>query len=166
MKKILAVILLVLSCNCVIFAENVLSRGTFIQARIVDAIKSNQQNISTTIIVDNDVNIDGKVLIKRGTPIVAQIERKKARGCGRPGTLNVKFLTTEAVDGQTIILSGGTMSIEGDAKKGLAIGLGVGLGWFFWPGLGCLAIRGGQAEIPADTLINNIMVGNNYKINL
>ena len=45
-----------------------------------------------------------------------------------------------------------------------AIGLGVGLGWFAWPLLSLLAIKGGQGVIEKGTLIQNVMVANDYQI--
>lgn len=58
----------------------------------------------------------------------------------------------------------GSTSDEGKNKKGLAIGLGVGLGWFVWPLLSLLAIKGGQGSIEKGTLIPNVMVANDYQI--
>ena len=58
----------------------------------------------------------------------------------------------------------GSTSAEGKNKKGLAIGLGVGLGLFAWPLLSLLAIKGGQGVIEKGTLIQNVMVANDYQI--
>ena len=72
-------------------------------------------------------------------------------------------MSTTATDGQMVALTGST-SAEGKNKKGLAIGLGVGLGWFAWPLLSLLAIKGGQGVIEKGTLIQNVMVANDYQI--
>ena len=163
MKKNIFIFALMLFMGMTVFAGVPLQRGTFMQIRIVDAINSKQ--VSTPVaIVENDVMSEGKVLIKAGTPVALQVDRRKAKGCGRPGELTVTFLNTQAVDGQLVPLMGGTMNVEGRPKKGLAIGLGVGIGWFVWPGLACLAIKGEQAEIPSGTIVTNVMVGNNLVI--
>lgn len=113
-----------------------------------------------------DVKADGKVLIKAGTPVQLQVERTKRRGVGRPGSLTVKPLTTTSVDGQTIVLSGGTLNVEGKKRTGKAVGLGVGLGVGLLcpPLLACLAIKGDHAVIESSTIMNNVFVANEYTI--
>ena len=53
---------------------------------------------------------------------------------------------------------------EGVNRKGMAIGLGVGLGVFCWPCLACLAIKGRNAEIPIGTIVQNMMTNNEVTI--
>ena len=69
-----------------------------------------------------------------------------------------------SVDGQTILLNGSS-SETGKNKKGLAIGLGVGLTFTFLPiiGLAFLSIKGESATIEAGT-ISNVFVMNDYNI--
>ena len=117
-------------------------------------------------IVENDVKDKAvNTLIKRGTPVQLQIEKKKAKGCGKAGYVNIKCISTTSVDGQNISLEG-SMDSEGDNKKGLAIGLGVGLGLTFLPfvGFGFLAIKGEQAKIQANTIMPNVFIMNDYEI--
>ena len=152
--------------NLNLFAATPLQRGTSLSVRITSQISSKKKASAPTAIVENDVREkNGIVVIKRGTPVQLQIEKKKARGCGRAGYVNVKCVSTTAVDGQNITLEG-NIDAEGDNKKGLAIGLGVGLGLTVLPtvGFAFLAIKGGQAEIPSNTLISNVFVMNDYMI--
>lgn len=121
---------------------------------------------SPSAIVESDVKSkDGRVLIKRGTPVQLQIDRQKARGVGKPGSVTVKCVSTNAVDGQSILLEG-SVSGEGNDKKGLSIGLGVGLGLTFLPGVGFafLAIKGEQAVIENNTIIPTVFVMNDYSV--
>lgn len=121
---------------------------------------------SPSAIVENDVKSkDGRVLIKRGTPVQLQIDRQKARGVGKPGSVTVKCVSTNAVDGQSILLEG-SVSGEGNDKKGLSIGLGVGLGLTFLPGVGFafLSIKGEQAVIENNTIIPTVFVMNDYSV--
>lgn len=64
------------------------------------------------------------------------------------------------------MLSGGELQKEGDNKKGLAIGLGVGLDYTFLPGVGLafLAIKGGEAKIESNTLLPAVFVASDYEI--
>ena len=55
---------------------------------------------------------------------------------------------------------GGSISRDGKNKKGLAIGLGVGLGVFAWPFLACLAVN----VIPEGTLTTNVLTANEVTI--
>lgn len=166
-------IILFLSCallNANIFASTPLPRGKYVQVRTTTEISSKTNTQNALVIVDADVKSDnGKVLIKAGTPVEVQIDRKKAKGCGRAGTLTLSCLSTTAIDGQRIILNSSPFTIEGDNKKGLAIGLGVGTAVTFLPGIGLafLAIKGGEATLPARTMLNTktyIIVGDDYNI--
>lgn len=155
--------------NVNIFAGTPLPRGKNVLVRITSEISSKYSNTQNTLaVVDNDVkDSNGTVLIKAGTPVELQVNAQKARGCGRAGTLSVSCISTTAVDGQRIILNASSLNAEGKNKKGLAIGLGVGTGaTIILPiiGFAFLAIKGGNATIPANTLLNNVITGADYNI--
>ncbi len=165
LKKSLAIILASLIFNLSVFAATPLERGTTVSVRLTSSANSKQKT-NPTAIIENDVkNREGVVLIKRGTPVTLQIERKKAKGCGKGGYLHVKCVSTTAVDGQHITLEG-AVEQEGDKKVGLALGLGIGLGLTFLPfvGFAFLAIKGEQAKVDANTLITPVYVMNDYAI--
>mgnify|MGYP000342804068 CR=1 FL=1 len=160
MQKLLIIATALATLNLSVFAATPLRRGTTVNIRTSENIElKNGKN--ATGYVDMDVkNSDGIVVIRRGTPVVLEVKGAKARGCGRVEALCV---STTATDGQMVALTGST-SAEGKNKKGLAIGLGVGLGLFAWPLLSLLAIKGGQGVIEKGTLIQNVMVANDYQI--
>lgn len=164
-KKYVIVALSALMTNLTVFASTPLERGTTLSVRIISQVTSKNEG-SPSAIVENDVKSkDGMVLIKRGTPVQLQIDRQKARGVGKPGSVTVKCVSTNAVDGQSILLEG-SVSGEGNDKKGLSIGLGVGLGLTFLPGVGFafLAIKGEQAVIENNTIIPTVFVMNDYSV--
>ena len=166
MKKTTSLVMALLMLNLSVFAGTPLNRGTSLSVRITSSISSKSDGISPSAIVENDVkDKEGNTLIKRGTPVQLQIEKKKAKGCGKAGYINIKCISTTAIDGQNISLEGNIDS-EGDNKKGLAIGLGVGLGLTFLPfvGLGFLGIKGEQAKIQPNTIIPNVFIMNDYEI--
>lgn len=151
--------------NLSVFASKPLDRGTTLSVRITSQITSKSKGTPTAI-VENDVkNRQGDLLIKRGTPVLLQVDREKAKGCGKGGYLNIRCISTTAVDGQTVTLDG-SLNDEGSDKKGLAIGLGVGLGLTFLPfvGFAFLALKGEQAKIEANTIVPNVYVTNDYNI--
>ncbi len=153
--------------NMSIFASSPLTRGKSVLVRItttIDSKKGDAQNYNA--VVDADViSNEGKILIKSGTPVELQIDAQKAKGCGRAGSISASCISTTSVDGQRISLNG-TIGAEGANKKGAAIGTGVGLGLTFLPfiGFAFLAIKGGNAQIKANTVINNVFVANDYEI--
>lgn len=116
------------------------------------------------MVVANDVKVDDKIIVSAGTPVQTQVTATKRRSCGIAGVLNVAFISTRATDGTLITLIGGSISREGRNKRGLAIGLGVGLGVLAWPLLSCLVIRGGEAVIPEGTLTTNVLTANEVTI--
>lgn len=164
-EKYVIVALSALMTNLTVFASTPLERGTTLSVRITSQVTSKNEG-SPSAIVENDVKSkDGRVLIKRGTPVQLQIDRQKARGVGKPGSVTVKCVSTNAVDGQSILLEGSVIG-EGNDKKGLSIGLGVGLGLTFLPGVGFafLAIKGEQAVIENNTIIPTVFVMNDYSV--
>ena len=166
MRKLLTSLLALATLNLSVFAATPLTRGTMLTVRTAQDIRLKTAS-SATAYVDIDVKgADGKVLVKRGTPVVLDIKGEKARGMGCGGSMSVTCLSTTAVDGQTIALMGG-QSAEGGSKRGLALGLGVGLGLTFLPfvGFAFFAIKGENAVLPQGTIIPNVMVQNDYTIN-
>lgn len=155
-----------LMMNLSLFASTPLNSGKAIQVRITSEITSKGESTPLAM-VDNDIKGEGgRVVIKRGTPVMLQVERSGKRGCGRAGEVKIKCISTTAVDGQTIMLSGGELNKEGENKKGLAIGLGVGLGCTFLPfiGLAFLGIKGEEAKIESNTLLPVVFIVSDYEI--
>lgn len=154
MKKLLLLAFL-LSSFMSSSAQSTLKSGSVITLRFVEEVKSNSN--AANVVVANDVKVDDKIIVSAGTPVQTQVTATKRRSCGIAGVLNVAFISTRATDGTLITLIGGSISREGRNKRGLAIGLGVGLGVLAWPLLSCLVIRGGEAVIPEGTLTTNVL---------
>lgn len=164
-KRIFALIMAVSMVNLSLLASTPLERGTSLSVRITSQITSKKSSTASAI-VENDVKgKNGKIVIKRGTPVQLQLNKKSARGCGKAGYVSVKCISTQATDRQNITLEG-NISDEGENRKGLAIGLGVGLGLTVLPfvGLAFLAIKGQNAVIESNTIIPNVFVMNDYTI--
>lgn len=119
------------------FAQTTLKSGSIVTLRFAEEVKSNS-NVAN-VVVANDVKVGDKIIVSAGTPVQTQVTGTKCRGCGRAGVLNVAFISTRATDGTLVNLMGGSISREGKNKKGLAIGLGVGLGVLAWPFLAWLS---------------------------
>ena len=125
------------------------------------------QSKTVTAIVERDVrDTNGEtVLIRRGTPVEMSIVAKKAKGVGKGGMIDLTCISTTAVDGQSVVLLGG-LNVQGDDNKGAALGCGLGLGLtFLFPfGFFFLCLKGENVEVPANTLIQNVVVNDNYII--
>lgn len=157
----------IFACSLAFFSMGVwgqsLSRGTSVPIKNVITISSKDVNNSSFEESEDVKASDGTVVIKHGTPVTVSIKSKRARGCGRPGSLDVKFVSTQAVNGQTIMLEGIHLKEEGRKKTGLAVGLGVGLGvGVFPPLLALLAIKGDQAIIEEDTYVNGVRLAEDF----
>lgn len=143
-----------------------LNRGTAVKVRITSTISSKSKTTASAI-VDADVYdaTTNTIVIKGGTPVQLNIDSKKAKGMGKAGYIHVKNMTTTAVDGKTISLSG-AMNENGDGKAGLALGLGLGTGLTVLPLVGFFffLIKGDNVEIPSDTIIPNVVAADNYSI--
>ena len=130
MKKLLLLAFL-LSSFMSSSAQSTLKSGSVITLRFVEEVKSNSN--AANVVVANDVKVDDKIIVSAGTPVQTQVTATKRRSCGIAGVLNVAFISTRATDGTLITLIGGSISREGRNKRGLAIGLGVGLSVLAWP---------------------------------
>lgn len=163
LKKSLCIALAMLTTNLTVLAGVPLTRGTQVPVRLTSSVTSKSSTTPTAIVEKDVVSRDGQLLIKQGTPVAVQLSRQKARGCGRPGSLVLKMVSTQSADGQHVALEG-SQEAEGTNKKGQAIGLGVGLGWFVWPCLFILCKKGGEATIPSNTTFSNVSVAFDYTI--
>lgn len=130
---------------------------------------SANSNRNTPIMAEvaNDLIVAGETVIVRGTPVMLAVNKKKAKGVGKPGYLQLSCISTYAVDGQTILLSGG-IEREGENREGTAIGLGVGLGLTFLPlgGFFFLCLKGEKAVIPAGTVLFGVTVAESYEVEI
>lgn len=156
------ILLCALIAPAMLQAQVILKSGTPVPVTFSEKVTG--KSTSANIIVSQDIKVNGVTAIAAGTPVLSQVTAEKRRGCGRPGSVSVSLISTTAVNGETVRFVGAPVTKEGASKKGKAIGLGVGLGIFVWPCLDCLAIKGGEAEIPAGTIVSNIMTGNEVTI--
>ncbi len=151
--------------------QSLLLNGVSADVFLSEDVSSKDSKNSVGAIVNSDI-LDfktGKILVRRGTPVKAVVNSVKARGCGRPGTIEIEAVSTTAVDGQTINLSG-SMKYEGKKKRGLALGLGIGLPLgtvvcFPW-GFAFLAIKGENVELTSGQELKGVSVQGNYKISV
>ncbi len=170
MKKLLIAVVALLTAGNVIAQENVsITNGQNIPVRLLSSIDSGMTVQSTPVaIVDANItdSTGQHTVISRGTPVVLTTDVDRARGLGKPGAVAISCVTTTAVDGQTIFLMGGSEWI-GREREGLAVGLGVGLGIAAFPfGLFCLCIKGEECDIPANVILNNVVIDGEYTVRL
>ncbi len=172
MKRIVIVLgflLSIISLNVNAQNSAILSNGKAIPIRLTSEIYSNSKYYSEpTAIIDADIKDDNgtNIVIKRGTPVNISSTITKAKGLGKPAYIKLDFISTTSVDGQTISLLGG-LTQEGESKRGVALGVGLGLGIpICWPCLFCLCIKGEKITIPANTIFQNVVVNDKYIIEL
>jgi len=109
--------------------------------------KTATEGDALTFKVEEDVVINGSIVIPRGALVKASVASSKKSGrMGKAGTLNVRVESTTTVDGQKIRLRA-SKGNEGDDKTGTTVALVV----LFGP-LGFLK-RGKEAKIKEGTRI-------------
>lgn len=106
----------------------VIPEGTVLKVKSLSAFDS--KNVNEGDIVDfavyEDLEIDGKIIIKEGAIVNAYIETsEKAKGLGKQGSLKVQFNYTKAVDGAKVPLRSTKGTLSGEGKAGGAIALAV-----------------------------------------
>lgn len=119
---------IIIKCTETISTRDVVSGGTVNFAVVSDVKDSN-----------------GKILIKAGTPVTAEISFVKSRGLvGRSGEVTITDFHTTAVDGTYVPLSG-SVSAKPDDSMTLSIVLSVLVCPLF------LLMKGDDAQLPAGT---------------
>jgi len=160
MRKLVSLLTLIsVMVSCTVFAAApvsvgqrktvVVPDGTEISAVTTDAISSKTANEDDPITfkVDEDVVINGSVVIAKGTTIKGVVSNAKKSGYfGRGGALNVRVESTQTVDGQKLKVRA-AKGKEGNDKTGTTVALVV----LFGP-LGFLK-KGKNAEIKEGTKI-------------
>ena len=121
-----------------------LEEGTPVIIRNLQHISSNEfkSGDEVSFVVVNDVKVNGKTLIKSGTPVNANITFAKKRGrIGAPGIITISNFSAQAVDGSVVPLKA-RIYASGEDKSETSLILGVVVCLPF------LLMRGGNAEMP------------------
>ena len=156
MRNLVCILAICLSIMPTLSRAEVIPEGTIVPIRITNNLSSDL-NCTVNAVVDADVIVNGIVAIARGTLVETSVLRKESGMAGRPGKIEVGFIGTESAEGKRVMLTG-TIAAKGKSKRGVALGVGVGLGVFIWPCLYCLVIEGKEAVIPANTTVLTAMV--------
>jgi len=122
--------------------------GTPVIIRSADTLNSKAIVSGSTVsfIVERDVKIDDKTVVRAGSDVQAHISYAKKRGMvGEPGVIQISDFVVNAVDGTFIPLRASIFS-SGEDKSDTALLMGILLCLPF------LMIKGGNAEIPAGTV--------------
>lgn len=130
-------------------AQVTIPDGTEIQVVTTEEISSKTaaENDPIEFKVDEDVKIDGHVVITKGTSVKGVVaESEKSGRMGKSGKLNIRVESTTAVDGQKIKLRAAKSGKGGD-KTGSVIALSLLVSPLF------LLKRGKDAKVKAGTKI-------------
>lgn len=86
-----------------------ISSGTPVSVVFAQEIRTSEFSLGRRVDVRaaSDLVVGGVVVVLEGSPVEAVVVERSAPGVvGAPGSLGVDFISTSAVDGQTILLSG------------------------------------------------------------
>lgn len=147
-----------------IFAGGILKTGTPVPVRLTNDISSESKE-QPIFVVDNDINdTNGNLLIAKETPVLIEYNNVPKKGIGKPGEINIKFISTTTYDGQNVILVG-SKSEKGEDRKRKALGVGLGVGLAVAsPMLAYLAKKGGASELKVGTIISSVLVLGEYTV--
>jgi SUMO ligase MMS21 Smc5/6 complex component len=141
-------------------AENIqLNAGYPIAARCVHDIKPSLVKAGENVrfVVDRDIIVDNKILIKEGSAIIGNVAEANSNGyVGQGGELQILFKNTTSVDNQTILLTG---SVNRKGKNSTAESVTLGLVCCPIAFLG----KGNEAVIQVGQIIE-VYIANDIKI--
>lgn len=148
MRKISFLPLLFLSLSAGIHAQSLPRQGASVPVVFVQEVNSRKPSEPIIEIAEDLVDAHNKVVVKRGTPVQCTCNMVAARRVGRPGSIEIKFLSTLSIHGTNIPLTG-TMKLEGENLKPKVLGFGLGVGLLAPPMLLYLLKKGGDVSIPS-----------------
>lgn len=146
LSLIMALSVLTMSFNAKKYEVVTLPGGTYIGLETAHELNSEFliPGQSIDFFVKNDIQAEGKTVIKRGAIARGQVLRvQRAKGLGKEGFVEVEIKSVEAVDGSEVFLTGARMYEAGDDRQTLSIVLGVLVCILF------LIMKGENAVIPA-----------------
>ena len=141
-------VVLVVPLNAVAASLVKIPAGTPVSVNFNENLSASTHKVGDRVIVsvEQDVIIDGKVVIEKGAKVFAEMTKaKEPFFIGLPGELLLAFRTVQTKDNQNISLSG-IREARGEDKMIMSIGIGLA-GSFICCPLGFL-LKGGEATIP------------------
>ncbi|MCX7836330.1 MAG: hypothetical protein N2450_09755 [bacterium] len=130
--------------------------GTPVQLKLMETVssKTHVQGKNVNVITSSDVIVNGKTVIRAGTPAIATVTYcNKAGIVGEPGTIEIQVESVTAVDGTSIMLASNAIRNEGESTQGTAIALTIILCFLF------LFMKGKEAVIPSGKNITAYTAG-------
>jgi hypothetical protein len=84
--------------------------------------------------VSEDVkDIYGNAIIRKNESVSTLISVNSRGGSGRPGKITIEFQKTKDVRGNTVYFNSDPVEIEGISRRGVSIGLTVGMFFVYFP---------------------------------
>lgn len=108
-------------------ATQLVPSGKTVVFRVTENISSAKVNPGDqlTVVVAMDVKVNGKIVIKSGTPGIVNVSTvEKKGGIGKPGSITVQAISTTDIEGNKVDLNG-SLSREGKNKQTSALLLGI-----------------------------------------
>ena len=139
------------------------SPGTQVPIRLAQAISSRDTDSTEPVttkqqgfVVTQDVRGQaGAILIKGGTPVVAEVTRKLHERIGREGKVTIRFQRTAAANGATVKLSDAPHRFKGRKRLG---GVIAGSILLFPIGLLFLLLQGGDVTLESGSGFTAVVV--------
>ena len=124
-----------------------LNNGTPVVLRLTEEVSSTTKNTNDMVNLEvaRDVIVNGKIVIKAGTPAVGTVTWAEKEGMvGKAGKVSISVDSTKAVDDQRVMLRG-NVTQGGEEKTTLSIALSLICCFLF------LLMKGKTASLPVGT---------------
>lgn len=121
--------------------------GASVPIIFTQEVSSKNPSAPVILVAEDLVDDQNKVVVKKGTPVIFSHEIIPAKRVGRPGVIDIRFLSVTSIYGTTIPLTG-NMRMEGESLRKKVLGIGIGLGIWANPMLLYLLKKGEEVTIP------------------
>jgi hypothetical protein len=136
-------------CLSTAYGRSLPRPGASVPIIFTQEVSSKHPAVPVILVAEDLVDAQNKVIVLKGTPVVFSHEIVPAKRVGKPGVIDIRFLSVTSIYGTTIPLTG-DMRLEGENSRKRVLGIGLGVGFLVHPMLLYLLKKGEDVDIPAN----------------
>jgi hypothetical protein len=136
-------------CLSTVYGRSLPRPGASVPIIFTQEVSSKNPSVPVILVAEDLVDAQNKVIVLKGTPVTFSHVIIPAKRVGKPGVIDIRFLSVTSIYGTTIPLTG-NMRMEGESIRKKVLGIGIGMGILIHPMLLYLLKKGEDVIIPVN----------------
>ena len=136
-------------CLSTVYGRSLPRPGASVPIIFTQEVSSKHPAVPVILVAEDLVDVQNKVIVLKGTPVVFSHEIIPAKRVGQPGVIDIRFLSVTSIYGTTIPLTGNMRQV-GESRRKKVLGIGLGVGLWVHPMLLYLLKKGEDVVIPVN----------------